>query len=182
MAQQHKTYAGIGSRKTPQSILPLMTDIASFLSTKGYVLRSGGADGADIAFEKGATAKEIYLPWKGFNENDSPLYEISEEAMFMAQEYHPSWDSLTDSSKLLHARNCQQIMGIDLCSPVDFVVCWTLKGNLVGGTAQALRIAISHNIRILNLGLEEDRIKINQWMTLKLDFFEEISYNLFDGN
>ncbi len=66
-------YTGIGSRETPTGIMNLMTDTACYLSRKGVVLRSGGADGADSSFEKGASTglKEIYLPWKYFNKNAS---------------------------------------------------------------------------------------------------------------
>ena len=46
------TYAGIGSRATPQAELEAMTEAAKMLSEKGYTLRSGGAKGADTAFEK----------------------------------------------------------------------------------------------------------------------------------
>ncbi len=49
-------YAGIGSRDTPASILDLMTRIARRLSARepwGYTLLSGGAAGADSAFERG---------------------------------------------------------------------------------------------------------------------------------
>lgn len=48
-----KIYAGIGSRKTPKKILEQMRNISSFLAKEGYTLRSGGADGADSAFEDG---------------------------------------------------------------------------------------------------------------------------------
>jgi len=49
-----------------------MTKIAQRMSEKGFVLRSGGAKGADEAFENGAGEKEIYLPWRGFRDNPSP--------------------------------------------------------------------------------------------------------------
>jgi predicted Rossmann fold nucleotide-binding protein DprA/Smf involved in DNA uptake len=62
-----KYYAGVGSRQTPENILHLMTRIAMRMAELGWVLRSGGAKGADYAFEKGAgDKKEIYLPWRGF--------------------------------------------------------------------------------------------------------------------
>ena len=48
-----KYFAGIGSRETPQDILKLMTKSAYRLEQLGYVLRSGGARGADKAFELG---------------------------------------------------------------------------------------------------------------------------------
>ena len=60
-------YAGIGSRETPKNKCRLMTKIAKILSGK-YTLRSGGADGADSAFEAGAgDNKQIFLPSNYFN-------------------------------------------------------------------------------------------------------------------
>lgn len=46
-------YAGVGSRETPQDILNTMYKIGKYLASKGYTLRSGGAIGADTAFENG---------------------------------------------------------------------------------------------------------------------------------
>ena len=48
-----KYYAGVGSRDTPPEVLARMTGIATKLYYLGYVLRSGGAPGADQAFEAG---------------------------------------------------------------------------------------------------------------------------------
>lgn len=55
-------YTGIGARKTPPNVRKLMTNVSRFLDKYGYVLRSGGANGADKSFEEGSTNKEIYLP------------------------------------------------------------------------------------------------------------------------
>lgn len=49
--QRTMTYAGIGSRETPLSMLKTMTKVADMLAKKGYTLNSGGAIGADVAFE-----------------------------------------------------------------------------------------------------------------------------------
>ena len=46
-------YAGVGSRETPLHICELMTQIAKKLSSLGWVCRSGGAEGADLAFMRG---------------------------------------------------------------------------------------------------------------------------------
>lgn len=62
-----RAYAGIGSRRTPPEVLGRMRRVAERLDARGYTLRSGGADGADSAFADGATDKEIFLPWRGFN-------------------------------------------------------------------------------------------------------------------
>lgn len=154
-------YTGIGSRRTPEDICDLMTKTARYLYFKGYTLRSGGAIGADSAFEIGAgEKKEIFLPWKGFNDNTSELYNIPEEAYKIAAKFHPVWDNLKDYVKQVHARNSCQVLGKDLKTPSDFVICWTPKAKMKGGTAQAIRIAIAYDIPVFNLANEEDKKRI----------------------
>lgn len=165
-------YAGIGSRETPTNICNYMTKIAKILAKKGYVLRSGGAAGADSAFERGAgSLKEIWLPAKGFNKNASTLTP-SPEAFVMAKKYHPAWGSCNDFARKLHARNCHQIMGSDLKTPVDFVICWTKGGKGQGGTGQALRTAKGEgkgNIPVYDLGDPETLKKMDQILESLLD-------------
>jgi hypothetical protein len=155
-ALPQKYYAGIGSRATPKEILDMMTKIAEGLS-RNYILRSGGADGADSAFEKGAGDKKIsYIPWPGFNGSKAEYIAVTSDAMRMAGTFHPAWMYLSYPAKKLHARNCYQILGEDLNTPCHFVVCWTPGGEEVGGTAQAIRIAKANGIKIFNLAKEED--------------------------
>jgi hypothetical protein len=161
-------YAGIGSRETPPEINRVMTEAANFLYSHGYVLRSGGANGADSAFEAGVpddTMKEIYLPWKNFNGNKSRLFEISEEALQLASQFHPAWDLLSYGVRKLIARNGYQVLGYDLNTPVSFVLCWTKGGKDIGGTAQAIKIAKSRGIPVFNLYFFEAREKIMSWIT-----------------
>lgn len=150
-------YAGIGSRETPQEFLDLFTRVAKYLSGKDCVLRSGGAKGSDKAFESGAIHKEIYLPWKGFEGNDSDLIVKDEKKAFeIAEKYHPRWNYLSQGAKLLQARNSHQILGKDLNSPSDFVICWTKGGKGNGGTGQAIRIAKDYNIPVFDCGKYSD--------------------------
>lgn len=154
------TYAGIGSRHAPPDILERMTVAAGRLARTGYTLRSGGAEGADTAFELGAgDMKEIYLPWRGFNNNPSPLHPPSSEAFDLAASFHPGWHRLSPAAKKLMARNSHQVLGADLKSPSGFVVCWTpdgaeteaQRGPKTGGTGQAIAIAGRHGIPVFNL-------------------------------
>lgn len=150
-----KYYAGIGSRETPKDILETMSALGAKLADAGWVLRSGGADGADKAFEHGCDlfegAKEIYIPWKGFNNSSSQLYNIPSGAFEMAAQFHPAWHRCSQGARKLHARNMAQILGQDLQTPCHRVVCWTRDAQLVGGTAQAIRLAQHHNIMVVNL-------------------------------
>jgi len=155
-----KFYAGIGSRETPITLEPSISQIVTELNSQGYTLRSGGADGADTFFERHAIKKEIYLPWRSFNRNNSNLYTLTAEAFALAEKYHPAWDKLSQAGKKLMARNCYQILGRDLKSPVDFVVCWTKDGHASGGTGRALRLAEDLNIPVYNLYWQDDLLKL----------------------
>ena len=153
-----KYYAGIGSRETPPGVKPMIEEVSFFLSKMGFVLRSGGAPGADSMFEEYCNGdKEIYLPWVGFNKNQSDLFldsigkDIILEAREIARKYHPNWNALSEAAKKLMTRNTFQIMGRDLKTPVSFVVCWTRGGTINGGTGQAMRIAKDLKIPIFNL-------------------------------
>jgi hypothetical protein len=144
-------YAGIGSRETPQEILDIFILIGKYLGEQGYILRSGGAGGADSAFENGCDlvkgTKEIYLPWPNFNDNISNLIVKDPKAFDIAKQFHGGWDNLKQGAKKLHARNSHQVLGLDLKTKCDFVICYTPK---TGGTNQALRIAKYYNIPIFN--------------------------------
>jgi hypothetical protein len=155
-----KYYAGIGSRETPVELKEKIKTVVEHLNQKNYTLRSGGAQGADSFFEEFASKKEIYLPWMGFNNNTSLLFNPTTESFLTAERYHPRFKSLSNGAKKLMARNCHQVLGLDLKTPVDFVVCWTKNGTVNGGTGQALRIAEAYDIPVYNLFFEESFEKI----------------------
>ena len=153
-------YAGIGSRETPIEIKDKIKIIVDYLNKKDYVLRSGGADGADSFFEEYAKEKEIFLPWKNFRGNKSTLYNPTVEAFNLAEKYHPNWSKVSYWGKKLMARNSHQVLGEDLKTPVEFVICWTKDGKATGGTGQAIRIAEDLKIPVYNLFYEDNLDKI----------------------
>ncbi len=154
-------YAGIGSRNTPAKWLSTFVKISSKLAEIGLILRSGAAPGADIHFEMGCDysegKKEIYLPWKNFNNSKSDLIVSDPKAFEIAKKYHPYWLNLKQGAKKLQARNSHQIFGKDLNTPSSFVVCYTKEGKGEGGTGQAIRIANDNNIKIFDAGLFEGK-------------------------
>jgi hypothetical protein len=110
-------YAGIGSRETPAAIQDFFTKLAKRLAQLGFVLRSGGAVGADTSFERGCDevggAKEIFLPWERLNGSDSTLI-VKDDAFAIAEQFHPRWSSLSPTARKYHARNIHQVLGWDL--------------------------------------------------------------------
>ena len=157
-------YAGIGSRKTPKEYLKVMQNIAIYLANKKYVLRSGHADGADIAFELGCDSvkgnKEIYIPWKNFNgaDNSAIIPEFTSSLEEFSKNFHPKWNLLSLPAKKLMMRNSCQIFGLNGDTPVKFIICWH---NNSGGTMQAVRIANYYQIPVINLAEHSIEESIN---------------------
>jgi len=149
-------YAGIGSRETPEEVLHYFTRLGAFFARKGFTLRSGGAQGADAFFEKGCDKglglKEIYLPWKGFEGSKSTLIVSNPKAFEIGEKFHPYWANLSDGAKKLQARNTHQVLGVDLGTPGNFLICWTAGGKGRGGTGQAIRLAKNYNIPVFDAG------------------------------
>ena len=168
-----KSYAGIGSRETPEDMCQLFRRVALYLANNNYTLRSGHADGADLAFEHGCDMacgkKEIYLPWSNFNGSKSNLIVKDKKAFDIAQQFHPNWHRLSKGGQKLQARNSHQVLGWNLDDPVEFVICWTKNGSGSGGSGQAIRIAKSYNIPVFDAGKykDADEARLQLWSFLK---------------
>lgn len=154
-----KTYAGIGHRDLegciePVSGLPvagMMTWISSELEKLGYTLNSGGAKGADLAFETGvkdSKHKQVFL-----------ASCATDETRGIAKELHPAPSRLAGYALDLMARNTFQVFGQNLDTPVDFVLCFTKDGcesyrtrtRDSGGTGQAIEMASRKGIPVFNM-------------------------------
>lgn len=182
-------YAGIGSRETPQETLDVFYKIGAYLAQEGWTLRSGGAKGADHYFEIGCDSvkgdKEIYIPWKGFENNPSQLYKsdpkVALEARKIAESIHPNWDRCSEGAKKMHTRNVHQILGKDLNTPTDLVICYTKNGSGSGGTGQALRIAQEHNIVIFDAGSFGSLLEFRKSLYCYLKALKPVMINDFNG-
>lgn len=168
-------YTGIGSRKTPPDILLLMEDIAKELCLSGFELYSGGAEGADRAFEKGAISgffneenkqtkvATIFIPWEGHSSPISSTCTIYlvpgddrfDEAAEEISDIVPWFDSMSYGAKKRHARNVWQVLGASKQCRSQFVVYWTPgdpKGGPTGGTRTAVLLAQRYGIPTYHVG------------------------------
>jgi len=152
-----KYFAGIGSRATPPRVLDVMTAIARKLKGLEWTLRSGGAGGADQAFEAGFGSRG---PKEIFYADDATVQCIQ-----LASKYHPAWDKCSNYAKKLHGRNMMILLGRMLDTPVKFVVCYTEGAQIKGGTGQALRYAKENGIPITNLGDPDVLKKVKEWVS-----------------
>lgn len=161
-----KFYAGIGSRETPEEIKTMMTNISSQLEKSGWLLSSGGAQGADQAFEDGVSsieANRIILATNGnhgkwasqgyivFTDLSPDVQQYCKDIVF---KIHPAPDKLKPFPLLLHSRNVIQIMGEDLNTWVKFVLYYAQEdkyGVPKGGTRTAVLLAKSLGIPAFNM-------------------------------
>jgi hypothetical protein len=146
-------YAGIGSRKAPKDVLEKIFSLSRFLDSKGFKLRSGGAEGPDEYFALGSSQKEVLRP-----------SDATQEAVAYVSKFHPAWERCGEYVRQLHGRNAQIIFGKDLTNPVDFVVCWTPNGKVVGGTATGIKMAQANKIDVYNLAIKADILRLKGFL------------------
>lgn len=141
----------------------MMRQLAAKMEAEDWLLRSGGARGADAAFEAGVSDprhRAIYLPGRSFNGRiagpggyvDSTRMPGWAAALETVNQYHPAPERLSSFARNLMARNAMQVLGPGLDRPADLIVAYTPGGDMVGGTAQALRMASDYGIPVRNLG------------------------------
>jgi len=161
---------GIGSRETPQEFLELFEELGQEAQQRDWWVRSGHADGADYAFELGAKKHCIvYLPWQGFNREKPVLgiprtQPLRDEVLKIVYKHEAYAKNLKDPIKLIKSRNVYQVLGEDLKSPADVIVCWTDEGAVVGGTGLAIKIAMDYGIPVVNVGDYETKRNFNSIM------------------
>ncbi len=147
-------YAGIGSRETPGPVQSYMTTTAGRLSKIGYILRSGGAKGADKAFEEGANGVAVIL---------RPEH-ATVEAIGEAARAHPAWGARRSYTQKLHGRNVMIVLGEDKLDDKDkwvkFVICWTPPDIPRGGTKLGMRVALDRGITVFNLAVPGEKEKL----------------------
>lgn len=154
-------YAGIGPRKTPQATLEIMTHVGIQMEKYGFLLRSGGAIGADQAWAKMVSRKEIFIPkQKRYGQQgivvdpDSLAYLTAQE---IAASQHRKWHDLDDFSKKLFTRNVFILLGEDLSMHADLVLYGDNKRVTQGGTGHSLRVARMYGIPCFNICDNKDQ-------------------------
>ncbi len=154
----NKTYAGIGNREISGArdgdhglpVAKVLAHLGIELEKLGYTLYSGGAKGCDSAFASGVSAEHCRI----FTADDA-----TDETRAMARAHKLPCEILLGRKLDLYAREANQILGADLQSPVDFVLCYTRDGceshetrsEKTGGTGYAIELANRRGIPVINV-------------------------------
>lgn len=188
-----KYWTGIGSRDTPPDVLQVMRDVGRVLTDMGWILRSGGAKGADTAFYLGCldssvwetNLPRIYLSWNGMSNGVDKLYHTPSKGLYDATKYtlwdrateiakglHGAWEKLGRGGIAHHTRNVFQVLGDDLETKSRFLMCWAptigKEGHVKGGTGTAVKLALANDIKVINLFIPEDYAKVILFLKIHL--------------
>jgi hypothetical protein len=170
----YKPYVITGNKEAPDHILQAMKGIVEDLEQQGFTMRSGGMEGPEDYVEKVATKKEIHLPWKGFNDKESPFSFTTPAAKELAGKYHSGFDGLKPAIQTFLAKNVKMLMGKDLKSPALFMVVWTEDGAETlqeksvksGNTGHAIAVACSLPIPVFNLAKPDGERRLRDYLKL----------------
>lgn len=181
-------YAGIGARKTPADVLTLMREVGAMAADAGLGLRSGGAIGADSAFQSGADEagsdlQQIFLT-KQRRGMAHGIVNLDPVFKRLARNFHPAPEAITPDPDNpddrrhwmldLMSRNGCQLFGEDFTNPSNAVICWTEGGLTDGGTGQAIRMANSVGMPVINLGSPDLRgVRASDVLDMALEGIDE---------
>lgn len=166
--KSNKIITIVGARKTPVEIIHQCQNDIGQLNKENYIFRSGNAQGFDqVIANVPEKCREVYLPYHNFGcslNNYRNVFVPKRDfdnwgrAVNIVKELHPN-KNLTDMQMMYLARDVYQVLGKDLQTPSDLVICWTEDGaselhqltRKTGGTAMALRVAFRYNIPVINI-------------------------------
>ncbi len=175
-------WTGVGSSTTPPDVQQTQTKIGECLARAGLILLSGGAVGSDSAFERGVGDKHLifygntrHKTLHGYASiprgagrvliEDGPLAQRAEQIVQHVLE-PDHWRNITRNPfvRNLIRRNVFQVLGPQLNTPTEFLVCWAKpEGDSIhGGTKSAYELARLLGIPTYNLIDGNDRARLSE--------------------
>ena len=170
--QVYKAYAVICNPDCPEDVLAQMRNVGLRLDADGWTLRTAGGVGAEEAFEKSTENKEVYIPWRNFNNRDSKLSRNLPQANDVVRPFAPSFDTLKPAVQTIIASKAHTVLGKDLKNPVRFMLTWTLDGceSAANKTAKtgfagvSIALASSLKIPVFNLKNPNALTRLQQYL------------------
>jgi len=166
-------YAVASNKGIPQSVIQDIVEVAKLLETKGFTVRVGGDnDGLDQAVENAVSRKELILPWKGFNEKESPFTWSIEASHHIAKKFSPIYDTIPDGVKKFLHQNARLVMGDKMRSPIAFLICWSEDGcetlrektMRTGFVAHQIGITIGACRQVFNFGKPDAKKRLIEYI------------------
>ena len=166
----NKIYTGIGSRKVPRYLEPLIQAIGARLESEDWFLQTGDASGFDQAIFSGLSHDDNgyqYTSKDGLASNRDTYDELI--SCLPTDRTKEMIDSCTPYVRGLLLRNMLQVRNS------QFVICWLPCGDYnsadsCGGSVYAVRAAKRTGIPVFNLAYLDNEIQFNHWLATDISF------------
>lgn len=165
-----------GNSDMPASYFETIKSIVSLLNTHGFTLRTLGETDSDNVVESVAGKKEVYIPWKGFNEKETKFYFSTEKSLAIAKLFMDpdKFDSMKPSGQKFRSRNVRAVLGDKINSPAMFILGWSEDGaetakertNKSGTLGNLIMVAESMKIPVFNLKKEDSVTRLKNYFNL----------------
>lgn len=173
MVTKKSFYSAVCTTDAPEAVITLIPAIAKKLDNSNYTLRSTGNPGIEQIFETQSHRVEYFIPWNGFN-GKFVKEELPKEAFTIASHLHPAWHKLTNQAQKLKARSVAQLMGMDLKTPSDFLICWSPDGacresevtRITGSAGLSIKLATRMHIPVFNLQRQDNMASVKKLLKL----------------
>lgn len=168
----YRPVAVFGNKDFPERLVPVLERMLEKLNKFGYTARCSGRDAIDAVVERNPIKKEVHLPWKNFNEKNSPFTFTSDRARAVAKQFFPMYDGVKLGVQTFLATNVRVLMGKNVVSPALFAICWTEDGvesakektSRTGFSGHPIAVASSLGIPIFNLEKPDAEQRFNFYL------------------
>lgn len=188
--REYDSFTGVGSRRLDHDGELACIDIGRYLTDAGYILYTGDAPkGCDVVFWDSAHPRRRvrFGPPTRKRPNPDTIYVQPGTTSYRLAEHiaghtHPAWRWLKPEHRELHIRNAFQVLGSNLATPTEFLICWTpdaverkdKTSKKTGGTGTAIRIADSFGIPVFNLASPTAIDRLENYLGVKIPMVERV--------
>ena len=156
----YRPYVLSGNDGAPESIVSELRELAKRLEQCGFTLRTRGMKGIESDVGDSVSKKEEHIPWKGFDEKETPYSFTTPDAKALARSVDPGFETRKPFVQTFLAANAKTVLGKNLISPALFVLIWTKDGveRLVdktqdtGVTTHLIAVADAMRVPVFNIG------------------------------
>ncbi len=168
-----KSVAITGNARAPDSLRPIIAEIAAILRQHNMVIRASGMDGFDRMVLDAVPDAEIHLPWKDFGQiqNAASTYN-SDECKEYAKRFLPEWSNIKDSQQAFYCKNVRLVLGRYLKQPCQITIIWsedgcegpTTRGPQSGQAGHIAALSKAMNIPVINISNPNAVSRLRQFL------------------
>lgn len=174
----YRPYVFSGNDNPPESVLQELRSLTRRLEECGFTLRTRGMKGIETDVGDAIKKKEEHIPWKGFDEKETPYSFTSPNAKALARSVDPGFETRKNFVQTFLAANAKTVLGKNLTSPALFVLIWTEDGverllektPKTGVTTHLIAVADAMRVPVYNIAKPGAAARLVEYLRLDQPF------------